>query len=893
MTHDDLSDHHAFLEEAARSSLAARIESVADAWPHRVAISHQGRLRTYDQVNRRANQIADRINRIACLPAPIALAGGTTPEMIEAIVAAFKLGRPFVFLGAQVPDLRAEYILNETGCACIVCESESFQRELFTRLDLPCVLLSDPLADCRDSNHGFPVGPESLAYIVYTSGSTGLPKGVPQSHAAVMADILRQGIDLRVTSDDVYGLLFSPGGSAAICHICGAFLHGARLSPFDIRQHSLHELRVWLEIERVSILDINVATFRQLCRSLADERDCFPDLRILAPGSEPVHRHDVELFNRHFSPRCLFQNAFGTSETRTVTQCFIRHGAKYEHEGEHVSIGFPVTGKDVLLLDETGAPVDADAGAVGELVVRSRFIAHGYWRNDGLTAERFSVDPSDPALMRYATNDLARRLPSGAYVHLGRKDFSIKIHGVLVAFAEVEAAVRSHPAVADAVVIGIKNQAGENALACFCIVEPGRHVLLREIRAHLAARLAPQMVPSTFRFPKEFPCLPNGKLDRLKLAQSVGRGAGRSLTPDEVPRPGLEQDLAAAFASVLGVATIGRNDDFFEMGGDSLLTLSLSITVEETLGWRLSIAEVARCPTVASLATSFEQKRGRTEWIPLSRTRSAPRIFVVPGSVGTGLEFAHLAAKWEGRFRLDALQHGGTDGQTLPDRTVEDAAKRFSRVIAEESPVGPAVLMGFSFGALVAYETARLLALNGRSVHVILLDHPNYKAVGRAFDPQIGDIGLFQRVRLIRAEIRQLGGFARIGYFVSYFASRVRNGYHRVFVFTRRFRNIEETAHLKAGDWVDLVFWWQRHAAERYHPRPTTARVSFIRASGGMKVHAEETASGYGWKSLATNGFSLHHVACGHYMLIPANLSMLLPALEAALSRNETPESGA
>jgi non-ribosomal peptide synthetase component F len=273
-----------------------------------------------------------------------------------------------------------------------------------------------------ERNLGLSLGPDSLAYIIYTSGSTGEPKGVVQSHRNVLHNIMRHTNALHVSADDRLTLLGSFGTGQAVTDIYCALLNGARLCPFNLKVEGLHRLVGWLKAEEISIYHSSASIFRHLVDALGATRD-FPSVRVVKLGSEPILERDVELCRRHFAPDCLFVNALSSTEAGLLREVFIDKDTVIRRAV--VPVGFPVEGMEILLLDDVGRAV-AD-GAVGEIVVRSRYLTPGYWGRPGLTEAAFQRDPSGGNARMYHTGDMGRMSPRGCLEYLGRKDLQVKI----------------------------------------------------------------------------------------------------------------------------------------------------------------------------------------------------------------------------------------------------------------------------------------------------------------------------------------------------------------------------------------------------------------------------------------------------------------------------------
>lgn len=669
-----------FSKEEVEGSIASRFALVADGVPDRVAISFGGEAISYadlrDMVAGFAQQFAERLGPRAT---PIALYGNTSAAMIAAIFGCFEVGCPFVFLHPSLSAERLGEILHDTGATLIVYDAAENEPEFSVPPDVVRVPLlrgsaREPVADSSNASA------DSLAYIVYTSGSTGEPRGVAQSHRNVLADIQRQSADLLVTTRDRYGLLFPLGSSAAICHLCGALLNGATLCPFDLSRSNFHDLRQWLEREAVTILDINVSTFREFVRVL-DEGENFPALRVLAPGSESVHRIDLDLYGAYFSETCVLQNAYGTSETRTATQYYFHKSLPPVLDGEQLTIGFPVEGKSISIVDEMGEPVRV--GEVGEMVIRSRHIPEGYWNRPDESEKRFQRGTGASDEVIYRTCDLCRQLESGHLVHLGRKDSSAKVRGHLVDLSSVEYVLRAHPGVADATVLMAKSRAAIDCLAAFIISANEAVPSPSDLREHLLEFLPQSAVPSVFRFLDRFPCLLNQKLDRRALAEMVRMPPVELHRTDTTPpETKWEREIATYWSRVLDLDFVGVHEDFVLLGGDSLRALALFAAIEAGCGVRFSAADVFSAFTVASMAKKAEAlAEGKTDeaapasefLVPLGNGGGKECLVFVPGGWGGNPEilvFAGIARQLSSDFQMYAVPSRAMDGDWL--KVLED-----------------------------------------------------------------------------------------------------------------------------------------------------------------------------------------------------------------------------
>ena len=347
--------------------------------------------------------------------------------------------------------------------------------------------------DAASSNFQTPaalpeVPPDRLAYILYTSGSTGQPKGVMQNHRNVLHYIRVYTNNLHLNADDRLSLLSSYCFDASVMDIYGALLNGATLCPVDIKEEGLAGLPEQLIAEGITVYHSTPTVYRYFLNELGGQsHSAFPDLRLVVLGGEKVNRADVELYKQHFSKRCLFVNGLGPTEATVTLQNFI--DKQTEIVGDSVPVGFPVEDTEVLLLNKAGKPAEVS----GEIAIRSAHVALGYWRNEEATAAAFVsticgpgspdgqpgwggdsgwVAPRDSNANGhriYRTGDMGRRLPDGSIKFEGRKDFQIKIRGFRVELGEIESALASSPQVREAAVVALDNGSGDTKLVAYVV----------------------------------------------------------------------------------------------------------------------------------------------------------------------------------------------------------------------------------------------------------------------------------------------------------------------------------------------------------------------------------------------------------------------------------------
>ena len=583
--------------ESVQESISARFERQVVASPERLAVKSKRFELTYAALNALANRIARAIlARCGEGQAPVALLLGDDAPKIAAMLGALKAGKFYVPLDPAFPAAVLDSIINNSNPVAVVCDGPSLSAHGAEIRGMPVVNVDELPSDRVDENPHVNVSPDHLAYILYTSGSTGAPKGIFQNHRNVLHKVANYTKNSRLSADDRLSLIVSMGFSAAVPNIFAALLSGAALFPFDPKVEGLTNLSRWLREEKITIYQSAVTLFRYLADSLTEEKD-FPNVRLVDLFGEAVTAADVERCRKRFSNGCVLRNRLASTETGDVCQYMLRADAPLI-EGV-VPVGYPVDGVKVSLLDDDGKEVEQ--GAAGEIAVRSSFLALGYWRDPELTAKKFLAAPEAGADRIYLTGDLGRMLPDGCLIHLGRKDARLKIRGNRIEVAEIEMALLQHPAVKEAVVVGQDDERGEKRLIAYVVPNAGGAAPSTALRIFLEAKLPSYMMPAAFAQLDALPMNANGKVDRQGLA--IANATSRTLDENFVaPENELEGTIAGIWREVLRIEKVGIQDNFFDLGGNSLLLIEAHAKLSGISSKTFSVTDLFEYPTIHSLA---------------------------------------------------------------------------------------------------------------------------------------------------------------------------------------------------------------------------------------------------------------------------------------------------
>jgi amino acid adenylation domain-containing protein len=612
-----------FTEAEVEQSIPDRFQQQVAKHTDRLAVKMQQGALTYRELNRAANRVARVIlAKVGPGQEPVGLLFENGAQAISAILGVLRAGKFYVPLDPSFPHGRLAAILENSGTQLLVTDRQNFRLASELAHGTLHLLDIDTMAvDVSDENLSLPVPPDALASIFYTSGSTAQPKGVVHTHRCLLHGTMIHTNNLHITPDDRLSLLHSWSVHSCAAHLFGSLLNGAALFPFDPRRGGGKSLARWLMQERVTMYHSVPMVFRQMAAGLTG-KEVFPHLRTIVLSGAPMSRTDVDLYKRHFPAACVLLHMLGTTETGWIRRFFIHKATQIA--GGTVPIGYAVQDTEVILLNDGGT--EAGCRQVGEIALRGRYLASGYWRNHELTQAKF-VPCTDGGEQRiYRTGDLARMGPDGCLFHLGRKDFQVKVRGYRVELGEVERALLEHPAVKEVAAVGRKVRADDTQLLAY-FVPSGEHVpTVTEMRRFLQVKLPDYMVPSIFVMLRALPCTPNGKLDYRALPAPEPLRPALEATY-LAPKSEIEQLIATVWQEVLGFEQVGVQDNFFDLGGDSLLLTQVHRKLQDIMQQDIPIVDLFEHPTINALvAYVSRQERASTSLRPSEELVESLRV---------------------------------------------------------------------------------------------------------------------------------------------------------------------------------------------------------------------------------------------------------------------------
>lgn len=605
-----------FPKQAVEASIPQRFEEVVSQRSDHIALRHGDVTLTYGELHEASGQVASAIlakRGAAEEPVVLLLDHGIKP--IIALLGVLQAGKGYVALRPGDPPARLAEIVADLEARLIVTDNQALPLALAVADHAGEILNLDQLETRSVEPVPSVVPAHSLAAIYYTSGSTGTPKGVVRDHRTLLHIAWSNTHHYQLGADDRYFDPFACGFIASAIAVFDALLNGATLCLYNPQVEPAHHLAEWLAKQRITFFHPTLTLFRQLTDHLTGQE--FPDLRLVALSGENLHRQDVERFEMLFPPHCMLLHRFSSTETGIIS-C-IRVDSQTPTTDGVIPAGYATEDKEILLLDEDQKEVAR--GEVGEIAVRSRYLASGYWRRPGLTEEKFLPGPEGNDQRIYLTGDLGRLRPDGCLEHVGRKDSQAKIRGYTVSAAAVEEALLGIDEIKHALVV-TQQRAGETQLVAYLVPSSGTIPIATELRRALAESLPAYMIPVGFHAVEEIPLTKTGKVDRSKLP-AVSRRRGEPATPYVAPRNSLEEAVAHMWCHVLDLERVGVHDNFFDLGGDSLTVMRIVARLWDTLQVELPPAAFFEAPTIADLTSRLERRgvEGEHGGAPLDRQK--------------------------------------------------------------------------------------------------------------------------------------------------------------------------------------------------------------------------------------------------------------------------------
>jgi amino acid adenylation domain-containing protein len=582
-------------------SIQAAFSSRAAQHPKRIALLFEDQEITYGELAARSDAIARELVAAGLRPGQIVgLYLHRSAEAVAAILGVLKAGGAYLPFDPSFPPKMLRHIYEASAPALMVSESQLADTDTGSRFWDGGTILVDRSSSGGEGRDAFaaPTAPDDLAYVMYTSGSTGRPKGVMVPHRAVLRLVIDNDF-ARLDSDEVLLQLAPLSFDASTFEIWGALLNGGRLAILPTPHPSLDQIATAIVRHGITTLWLTAGLFHLMVDHCL--QGLAPLRQLLAGGDVLSPRHVEKALQA--LPDCRLINGYGPTENTTFTCC---HSiSPQDCRPGPIPIGRPIAQTEAYVLDEMLQPV-AD-GLDGELYVGGTGVALGYLNQPELTAERFISNPFHvrSGARLYRTGDRVRRRPDGILEFLGRADRQVKINGKRVELDDIEACLRRSTLIADAAVITTELPGGQRRIAAYVTPAAGKSDVVAPLRAFLREELPEYMRPATITVLDALPLSPTGKVDRnrLPLPSVVIAKQAEAAKP---PRTGVEATLIGIWRRVLGVETIGVEDNFFDLGGTSLQLLEVHAAVRASLKQDITVVDLFRYPRISALTNWIE-----------------------------------------------------------------------------------------------------------------------------------------------------------------------------------------------------------------------------------------------------------------------------------------------
>ncbi|HEX3187053.1 MAG TPA: amino acid adenylation domain-containing protein [Pyrinomonadaceae bacterium] len=861
------------------------IERQAQKTPAAAAVTFKDRVMTYQELNERANQLARHLRATGIGPETlVGVLLRRTPELIVALVGVLKAGAAYVPIDAGYPRERLSSLLNDAGLKFLITEDLLLQTLPQTDTQIICLDRHwEHISLQQTSNLACVTLPENLAYVIFTSGSTGVPKGVMIPHRGLTNYLSWAVNEYRLNGGNGAPLHSPIGFDLTITSLFLPLIAGTAVTlvPED---DGVEGLRDALNSQQdFSLVKITPAHLEVLAHLLPPEHAA-GSTRALVIGGEALFAEGLSYWFEH-APQTRLINEYGPTET--VVGCCVYEVPDGALRSGPVPIGRPIANTILRVLDNHLQPVPI--GVNGELYIGGDGVARGYLNSPSLTAEKFIPDPfgSQPGTRLYRTGDVARYLADGNLVYVGRVDTQVKIRGFRIELGEVETTIQQHPAVRAAVAFVCEDSRQEKRLVAYVVANEQTKLNAIELRNYLKDRLPSYMLPSSVVTLDELPLTSNGKVDYDALPKP-------DTWPDVrnsfvAPRNLVELQIADIWEDVLNLRPVGVTDNFFDLGGHSVLALRVTAQIEKVFGVEIPLSAFFDGGTISRLAELVLNKTHTPprHLVPIQKGDSKRPIFFVHPIGGGVVCYAYLARRLgpdQPVYGLAALEVDD------PHTQVATMAAAYLEEIRTVQPHGPYYIGGWSFGAYVAFEIARQLKQQDEEVGLLaILDsgaphtdqRPDEDDPIDSDDPVMlartleGFANVKEPLPIDEDYVRQLAPDDQLLYIME--QAKKANIMPQELTLTQVKRSLQNfRSRVRAGK--DFV-------PELYPGKVTLFKCEHIEPRNVETLQADP---GWGWSDISSEPVDIHSVPGSHEtMVIEPDVRVLAEKLNACIAQTE------
>lgn len=835
-------------EEPAQRSVKELYESYTSGLSLETALEFGDTSVCYKELNERSNRLANYLISLGVkVDEYVGISIERSPDMIVALLGIFKAGAAYLPLDKSYPAERIEYMISDSGVKYILSKAADKGKLPDTGAKILFIdELDNEISICSAESPSVSPGPESAAYMIYTSGSSGRPKGVVMHNRALVNlldwQLNGQKFDRGVTTLQFTTLSFD----VAFQEIISTLISGGKLILLsESERKDLSRVLEILKERKIGRLFLPFIALQEIAELHSSSGGTGLHLKEVMTAGEQLQNTTAikELFSG--MPDCVFTNQYGPTEAHVV--------ASYTLTGDpnnwpyNAPIGKPVYNTKIHILNSAMKPVPP--GVTGTLYIGGIQVARGYHERAELTAEKFVPDPfsKDRSLRIYNTGDLARYMPDGNIEFLGRADSQIKYRGYRIELGEIEAVLNDFVKISTSAVLIRDSANGEKRLAAYTVLKQGEECNAAELKSVLAASLPDFMLPADYVFLKEMPLLPSGKVDIRSLPEPERLQGGENNSYAE-PTNELELQLVRIWEKVLGIRQIGINDNFFELGGHSLLALRLFGYIEKLTGKKLAISTLFAHPTIANLVEILKTEGWKPTWKSLVAVKpggSRLPFFCVPPGAGTALHFQSLVKYLSEDQPFYVLESVGLDGKEPPHDNVEEMAAHYVKEIRTMQPDGPYLIGGRCFGGRVVFEMAQQFVKQGQEVALLAIfdTWPPFRQTPKPYVPPKRDL-----MHFYKSTVKHLksGDFRLVA--KNYFGNKISKTTWKV---KNKLKYIFSNEKKKLYNRIMLLHF---SAQDRYVAREYPGKITLIECATFKPEFRE------GWRELAGGGFETYVV---------------------------------
>ena len=880
-------------------------EAQVQETPDAIALVFDDEQLSYKELNIRSNQLAHYLKKLGVVPdVLVGICVERSPEAIVALLGILKAGGAYLPLDPSLPQERLDFMLEDAQVSVLLTQEKLLKH--FEDFSNPIICIDKDWATITQHSQENPtscVTFDNLAYVIYTSGSTGKPKGVLLQH---------QGLsNLAASQIEVFNIqpinrilqFASLSFDASIFEIVMALQTGATL--YLANKESLLPGQLLLNLLREKAIT-HVTLPPAVLAVLATES--LPALQTIICAGESC---TDDIVKRWWKSQRRFFNAYGPTEATVWSTV-----AEISTMSEKPPIGRPIANTQIYILDKYLQPLPI--GIIGELYISGEGLAQGYLNRPESTIEKFipNIFSDKKGARLYKTGDLARYRPDGNIEFLGRIDNQVKIRGFRIELSEIETVLSQHQSVQKAVVIVKENVSGDKYLVAYIVPNIETQNFMSLLRKFLKEKLPEYMIPKAFVMLDSLPLTASGKVDRLALTE-LNTPTSHSIDKAFIaPRTPTESTLAKIWAEVLNIERLGIYDNFFDLGGDSLLTVRLMKQIHKHFERELPLSSLFLNPTIESLATSLSSQADSLPWsplVPIQPAGSSPAFFCVHPIFGVVFPYYELAANLGKNQPFYGLQPIGLDGKSSPLTRIEDMAAHYIEALRRVQPKGPYFLGGWSFGGWVAFEMAQQLQKSGEEVALLaVLDTlapipGNIPSLGSGFKFMLTTVARYiwpffldyfyliiaiakNRINSLTSRLTNFTQIVQNSFWESLTRSLQTNLFsHFILKEDATVNIIPEESKLRLLSELAIrpmlrVFYANSQAVLNYVPQAYPKRINLFRTNVQSSIAKED--SSMGWDQLTVGGTEIHHIPGNHLtMLRKPHIQILAAQLKACIEK--------